>query len=61
MKSFQMLVLSSPLKYGTLHVADNMLQVTIDRSIFEGLGKLRVFLNLLKISNMFLKCTNFAR
>jgi hypothetical protein len=38
MKSFQMLVLSSPLKYGTLHVSDNMLQVTIDRSIFEGLG-----------------------
>jgi hypothetical protein len=35
-----MLMLSSPLKYATLHVADNMLQVTIDRSIFEGLGNI---------------------
>jgi len=33
-----MLVLSSPLKYGSWDIADKMLQVTIDRSIFEGLG-----------------------
>jgi hypothetical protein len=32
-----MLVLYFPLKYGSWHIADKMLQVTINRSIFEGL------------------------
>jgi len=33
-----MLVLSSPLKYGSWDIADKMLQVIIDRPIFEELG-----------------------
>ena len=32
-----MLVFYSPFKYGSWHIADKILQVTINRSSFEGL------------------------